>query len=69
MAIKLDRSTTGIVIACDQCPWWSAFRFFDTDAWDVACRHEEYQHPEDTHQRTARRVRQHRSRAVAIAGM
>lgn len=63
MAVKLDRSTSGIVIYCDEHPWWRAFRFLQDDAWEVACRHEEAEHPDDERQRTARRVRQHRAAA------
>ena len=69
MAIKLDRSTTGIVVACDECTWWSAFRFWEEDAWDVACRHEEGSHPDDRHQRNAREQRRSRARRAGIAGM
>lgn len=57
MAIKLDRSTTGIVIHCEDHEWWRAFRFHKEDAWDVACRHEEDHHPSDRHQRNAREQR------------
>ncbi len=60
--IKLDYSSTGIVIVCTDCEYWSAFRFFKDDAWDAACAHEERVHPEDRHQRDARDLRRHRVR-------
>lgn len=66
MAIKLDESRTGIVIYCTDCDYWSAFRFHRVDAWEVACRHEEQVHPEDTRQRHARDERNSAARRVAI---
>lgn len=60
--IRLDYSSTGIVIVCAECPWWSAFRFHKDDAWDAACAHEERVHPENNHQRDARHQRHARSR-------
>lgn len=63
--IKLDTSSTGIVIACEECTWWSAFRFFKEDAWDVACRHEEDSHPADRHQRNAREQRRYAAKRAA----
>ena len=63
--VKLDRSSTGIVIYCTECTWWSAFRFHKDDAWDAACAHEERVHPDDRHQRDARDVRLSRARHAA----
>lgn len=63
MTIKLDRSSTGIVIVCTECPWWAAFRFFKADAYEAACRHEERVHPDDRRQRDARDQRNHYDRA------
>ncbi|KAA9105012.1 hypothetical protein [Microbacterium rhizomatis] len=54
MTIKLDSSSTGIVVYCTECEYWRAFRFHKDDAWDAACLHEERVHPEDEHQRHAR---------------
>lgn len=53
--IRLDRSSSGVVIVCELCPWWSAFRFTTSAADDCACAHEEGAHPELTHRRDARR--------------
>lgn len=64
--IKLDRSSTGVVIVCAECPWWSAFRFTQEDAWAVAIRHEEDHHPERFEQRNAARQRDYMAR-VALA--
>jgi hypothetical protein len=60
--IKLDISTTGIVIWCQECDHWRAFRFLKEDAWDAACLHEELVHDEQRYQRDARDVRRHRAR-------
>lgn len=72
--IRLDCSRSGIVIVCAECPWWSAFRFNKSAAWDVACDHEERAHSEDRHQRDARDQRRDRARrqqrdTPAIRGM
>lgn len=44
MAIRLDRSRSGIVIHCEQCAHWSAFRFDEEEAWNCAVDHEERVH-------------------------
>lgn len=51
--IRLDASSTGVVIVCALCPWWAAFRFTKTTAWECACDHEARVHPGEYHQRKA----------------
>ncbi|PPH46996.1 hypothetical protein C5D09_06350 [Rathayibacter sp. AY1C9] len=38
--IKLDFTTHSVVVACDKCPWWSAFAFDREEGWRTARRHE-----------------------------
>lgn len=64
--IRLDASpVSGIVVTCDECPFWFAFRFGKTAAWDAACDHEERAHPDDDRQRQARHKRNSRARHAA----
>lgn len=65
-SIKLDTSSTGVVIHCTTHTWYHAFRFTKEAAWDAACDHEAAEHPDETHQQTARRVRKHRARVVGM---
>lgn len=52
--IKIDVSrASGIVIVCDDCPHWYAFRFTRIEAWKAAVDHEERCHPERTQARRA----------------
>lgn len=60
--IRLDRSSSGVVIVCDLCPWWSAFRFTVSGADDCSCNHEESSHPELRHRRDARDQRASKAR-------
>lgn len=60
--IRLDCSSTGIVVWCAEHPYWRAFRFLKADAWDAACGHEELCHDADYHQRNARSKRAERAR-------
>lgn len=63
--IKLDESSTSVLVTCEGCPWWFAFAFTYDDAETRACRHEENVHPEHNDMRrraaTRARVRRHRS--------
>lgn len=63
--IRLDRSRSGIVIVCELCPWWAAFRFTTNGAEDCACDHEERVHPALTHRRDARDQRASKARHAA----
>lgn len=65
MTIKLDTSSTGTVVVCDECTWWSAYRALKEEARDVACRHEEDKHPNDRHQRNAREQRRYAAKRAA----
>lgn len=67
--IRLDYSSTGIVIVCAHCPWWSAFRFTREQAWACALAHEEREHPGETHQRRAAHTRSKRRDTPTIAAM
>lgn len=60
--IRLDVSSTGVVIHCRECLHWAAFRFTKKDAWEVACAHEERVHPTLRHQRAARDTRAYKAR-------
>lgn len=60
--IKLDCSSTLIVVHCTEHPWWRAGRFHKDEAWDAACAHEEREHEGDYHQRDARSERQRTAR-------
>jgi hypothetical protein len=42
---KIDRSTSGILIVCDECPYWYAFALTMPAAHDSAVAHEERLHP------------------------
>lgn len=64
--IRLDRSTTGIVIHCKEHPWWWSFRFHQEDAWDSACAHEKRDHPGDRSQRKAREKRRERAKSSSV---
>ncbi|HWL59297.1 MAG TPA: hypothetical protein VNQ48_00230 [Microbacteriaceae bacterium] len=44
--IRLDRSSTGIVVVCADCPHWSAFQFEQLAAWRSGAAHEERCHPD-----------------------
>lgn len=49
MTLRLDKSkVTGVVIVCDQCLHWSAFRFDVAEGWDCAVDHEKRVHPGQT---------------------
>lgn len=63
--IRLDVSSTGVVIHCATCAHWAAFRFAKSDAWDVAIAHEERVHPEQRWQRDARDTRLAKARKKA----
>lgn len=65
-SIRLDCSTSGVVIYCAKCVHWAAFRFTKPDAWIVAVRHETDVHPEETQQRDAARKRDERSRHAGV---
>ncbi|SDO77704.1 hypothetical protein SAMN04487848_2058 [Microbacterium sp. ru370.1] len=46
MTLRLDKSkVTGVVIVCDECPHWSAFRFDVEEGWVCAVDHEQRVHP------------------------
>ena len=60
--IRLDVSSTGVVIYCAICAHWAAFRFTKTAAWDAACAHEELVHPDRREQRDARDQRAYEAR-------
>jgi len=42
---KIDRSATGILIVCEDCPYWFAFALTMAAAHDSACGHESRVHP------------------------
>lgn len=63
--IKLDCSSTLIVVMCQEHPWWRAARFHKDEAWDAACSHEEREHEDDYHQRDARSERKRQARLAA----
>jgi hypothetical protein len=52
--IRVDRSTTGVVITCSRCGHWAAFRFAIEEAWTCAEDHEARVHPDLHHHRDAR---------------
>lgn len=60
--IRLDVSTTGVVVYCAECGHWAAFRFTKIEAWDVACAHEERVHPDRREQRAAADQRAYEAR-------
>lgn len=60
--IHLDISSTGIVVYCLECPYWTAFRFHKEDAWAAAVVHEERTHPDRKEQRNAMFKRKERAR-------
>lgn len=60
--IKLDCSSSLIVVYCTEHPWWRAGRFHKDEAWDAACGHEEREHEGDYHQRDARSERRRAAR-------
>ncbi|MDQ1169583.1 hypothetical protein QE392_001387 [Microbacterium proteolyticum] len=64
--IQLDCSPVGIVVACEEHPWWRAFRFHKEDAWNSACAHEEREHGDDRRQRHARDVRRARAKEALV---
>ena len=62
MTIKLDPSTSGIVVTCSDCPnIWFAFQFTREKAEESAIDHEERVHPE------SRAVRKRASNRESIA--
>jgi hypothetical protein len=42
---KIDKSASGILIVCGECPYWFAFAFTMGAAHDSACSHESRVHP------------------------
>lgn len=63
--IKLDASTSLIVVHCTEHDWYYSCRFHQDEAYDAACLHEEREHAWDNRHREARRQR--RLRRVATA--
>lgn len=65
MAIKLDISTTSVVVFCTDCGHWRAFAWTKTEGEAAAIRHEELVHPDSFAARnraaTRARVRRHRA--------
>jgi len=55
--IKLDSSSSSVLVVCDDCPWWFSFAFEYDDAEKRAVRHEENVHPDSTHMRDRAKVR------------
>lgn len=43
--IKLDCTTNGVVIFCEECRVWNAFAFDKLEAWERAAAHEKRCHP------------------------
>ena len=60
--IRIDSSSSGVVIHCRACEHWSAFRFSIADARTCAEAHEALVHPELHHHRDARIKRDERAR-------
>lgn len=46
MAIKLDKSSTSVVVLCTECPYWRGFGFDREHGWRVGAAHEKALHPE-----------------------
>jgi hypothetical protein len=67
--IKLDPSTTSVVVTCTDCPYWYAFAWTRDDAELRAIAHEELVHPEshNMRDRAASRVTTRRARASVSA--
>lgn len=66
MSIRYDRSAIGIVIKCDECPWYAAYADTDRDADVTAEGHEARNHPGTYKRRNANLLR--RTRHAARSG-
>ena len=42
--IRLDVSTTSVVVTCTACPWWSAFAWTREEGWAAGARHQTAAH-------------------------
>lgn len=65
MAIKLDESTTSVVVYCTECGHWRAFAWTMGEAHQAAVRHEQLVHPDA--QQAAKAADKWRSRNVRHA--
>jgi hypothetical protein len=45
MTIKLDKSTSSVVVKCTDCPYWYGFGFDIEHGWRVGAAHEKSIHP------------------------
>lgn len=54
MAIKLDISTTSVVVFCTDCGHWRAFTWTMPEAHNAAVRHEQLVHPGEVQASNAR---------------
>ncbi|GEB94393.1 hypothetical protein GCM10009724_09580 [Microbacterium lacticum] len=43
--ISLDVSSSGVVVRCADCDFWTAFRFTRREGWEAAREHERRAHP------------------------
>ncbi|MFJ3392028.1 hypothetical protein [Leifsonia aquatica] len=61
MAIKLDESSTSVVVYCTDCGHWRAFAWTLSEGHDAAVRHEQLVHPdlEQADQARRRYLRRH----------
>lgn len=46
--LKVDCTQNGCVVVCDECPYWTGFRFSREDAWRAGREHERLVHPSAT---------------------
>lgn len=44
--IKLDKSSSSVVVLCTECPYWRGFGFDREHGWRVGAAHEKNLHPE-----------------------
>lgn len=67
---KIDRSSSGILILCAECPYWHSFRFVMIEAHNSAVAHEARVHPGDTGAaaRRANWVRRHAADSRMLEG-
>lgn len=63
MAIKLDKSSTSVVVYCTKCGHWRAFCWTVLEGHEAAVRHEQLVHPEAGQARKAAEMYQARHAA------
>lgn len=56
MPIKLDQSTTSVVVYCTDCGHWRAFAWTMPEAHESAVRHEKLVHPDSRKAEKARDI-------------